>query len=89
MYVSQKLKFCLFMPSDRRYPGHKMRHHSVDDDYYSGNYGGYGYYNGYYNDKYGPHYRSQPLYRDSKYQHPNARYNQVTMYSLCCDQVEV
>ena len=64
-----------------------MRHHSVDDDYYNGSHGGgYGYYNGYSYDKYGTHYRSQPLYRDSKYQHPNARYNQVNVnvsYSTC------
>lgn len=63
---------------DRRYPPQKFRHHSVDDDYYSP-YGGYPhYYNGYNYEKYSSHYRSQPqLYREGKYQHPNARYSQV------------
>ncbi|XP_060591040.1 vasculin-like protein 1 isoform X2 [Ruditapes philippinarum] len=58
----------------------KFRHHSVDDDYYY-TYAPYGYYNGYsYPDKYGMHYSSQPSLlrsggqRDSKYQHPHARY---------------
>ncbi|KAL4237022.1 hypothetical protein ACF0H5_005406 [Mactra antiquata] len=67
----------------KRFPpsNNKFRHHSVDDDYYAYNYGPYGYYNGYsYHDKYGMHYSSQPSLlrsggqRDSKYQHPHARY---------------
>ena len=62
----------------------KFRHHSVDDDYYPFQYGPYPYYNGYAYDKYGMHYSSQPSLfrspgqRDSKYQHPNARYGQVS-----------
>ncbi|KAH3694677.1 vasculin-like protein 1 [Dreissena polymorpha] len=62
-------------------PTNKYRHHSVDDDYYA-YYNGYPYYPGYsYHDiKYGMHYSSQPTLvrangqRDTKYQHPHARY---------------
>ncbi|XP_052775113.1 vasculin-like isoform X2 [Mya arenaria] len=59
-------------------PSNKFRHHSVDDDYYA--YYNAGYYNGYgYHDRFGMHYSSQPTLvrngqRDSKYQHPHARY---------------
>ena len=69
---------------DRRYTGPKFRHHSVEDDYYSGPpYGAYPpYYNGYDYDKYGNGFRSHPsLYRDGKYQHPNARYSHVSALS--------
>lgn len=68
----------------KRFPSgssNKFRHHSVDDDYYAYAYSPYGYYNGYpYPDKYGMHYSSQPTLlrsngqRDTKYQHPHARY---------------
>jgi len=60
--------------------GSKFRHHSVEDDYYAYTYGPYSYYNGYGYDKYNMHYGSQPTLlraqaqRDSKYQHPHARY---------------
>lgn len=62
-------------------PNSKFRHHSVDDDFYAYTYGPYGYYNGYgYPEKFNVHYTSQPSLlrtpgqRDSKYQHPHARY---------------
>lgn len=60
----------------------KFRHHSVDDDYYAYYNNPYNYYNGYaYPEKFGMHYGSQPSLlrsagqRDSKYQHPHARYS--------------
>ncbi|XP_063404258.1 vasculin-like protein 1 isoform X1 [Mytilus trossulus] len=65
---------------NKRHPlaGGKYRHHSVEDDYYSGYppYGPYGYYNGY-----GMPYNSQPsIYRspsrEGKYP-PNMRFNQI------------
>jgi len=63
---------------ERRYSPQKFRHHSMDDEYYGTAYGGYPCHNGYNYDKYSNHYRSQPtLYRDGKYQHPNARYGQM------------
>ena len=69
-------------------PSNKFRHHSVDDDYYAYGYP-YGYYNGNgYHDKFGMHYSSQPSLvrpggqRDSKYQHPHARYGAGQVSSM-------
>ena len=74
-----------FWCSGKRFPSgqnSKFRHHSVDDDYYAYYNGPYNYYNGYgYPEKFGMHYSSQPSLlrsagqRDSKYQHPHARYS--------------
>ena len=71
--------------SGKRFPpgqSGKFRHHSVDDDYYAYYNNPYSYYNGYgYPEKFGMHYGSQPSLlrsagqRDSKYQHPHARYS--------------
>ncbi len=59
--------------SDRRYNSFKFRHHSVDDEFYHSSC------NGYEHEKYGNGYRSHPsAQRDGKYQHPNARFSQVS-----------
>ncbi|XP_074640220.1 vasculin-like protein 1 isoform X2 [Tubulanus polymorphus] len=67
----------------RRGQQQRHRHNSVEDDYF--NHYPYGYFPAYGSfDKYGNHYRSQPMlyrptFRDGKYQHPNARFSQVPM----------
>ena len=78
-------ELCSSVFSGKRFPAGqsgKFRHHSVDDDYYAYYNGPYNYYNGYgYPEKFGMHYSSQPSLlrsagqRDSKYQHPHARYS--------------
>ena len=73
------MHFIIDRISGKRFPpgqSNKFRHHSVDDDYYAY----YNYYNYGYHDRYGMQFSSQPslvrngVQRDSKYQHPHARY---------------